>query len=189
MAEQAAAVHSNALTLSESVIKLQVGKTLPDRPEIIFTHTLIMQTPAFLTDTPHPPFATLKAPIIKELVIFLELFHCLFAGERWQRECICWIFTSQTCLAAVETTGGKKAASHDLLALPKLHLAMVGGKSVVGGSAWEPLTYTNSAFRASTSSQMSAAPLSKEVHNFSARCFQTTAQMSHSKDCSVCVFF
>jgi len=53
----------------------------------------------------------------------------------------------------------------------------------------ELLTYTNSAFRASPRSQISAAPLSKEVHNCSACLFQITAQMNHSKDSSVCVFF
>ena len=131
--EQAAAVHS------ESGTKFKVGKTLPKRPEVISTHTLIMQTPAFLTCNPRPPFTTLIAvqgSIIQELLIFLQILHCLFAGERWQWEHICQIFTSQTCLAAVESTGGKKLVSHDLLALPKLHLAMVGGKSVVRGSAW-----------------------------------------------------
>lgn len=52
MTEQAAAVHSSALTLCESVIKLQVGKTLSKHPEIVSTHTLIRQTPAFFIDTP-----------------------------------------------------------------------------------------------------------------------------------------
>lgn len=84
---------------------------------------------------------------------------------------------------------GSNLASRDLLALPEPHLDVVGGKSVVGGSAWELLTSTISTFRVSESSQMSAAPLSKEDLNCSACLFQVTAQMSHSKDCSVCVFF
>lgn len=89
----------------------------------------------------------------------------------------------------LEAAGGKKLASHDLLALPKAHLSMAGRKSVVRGSAWELLTYTNSAFWASASSQMNAAPLSKEVLNCSACLFQVTAQLSHHKDCTVRVFF
>lgn len=60
---------------------------------------------------------------------------------------------------------------------------------MVGGSAWELLTYTISTFRASESSQMTAAPLSKEVLTCSACLFQATARMSHNRDCSVCVFF
>lgn len=161
--EQAAAVHSSALTLCEFGIKFKVGKTFPKHPKIISIHTLIIQTPAFLIDIPHLQHSLqCNAPSSRN--------YWYSAGERWQWESICWIFTSQACLSAVETAGGEKLASHDLLAFPKLHLAVAGGKSVVKGSTWEPLTHTDSAFRASASSQTSAAPLSKEVHNCSA-CF------------------
>lgn len=50
--EQAAAVHSSALTLCEFGIKFKVGKTFPKHPKITSIHTLIIQTPAFLIDIP-----------------------------------------------------------------------------------------------------------------------------------------
>lgn len=75
--EQATAVHSSALTLSEFGIKYKVEKTWLKHPEVISTHISNAGNSFPCRPSPAPLQHSLqhKNPIIQESLTLLQLFH------------------------------------------------------------------------------------------------------------------